>query len=236
MRKILNLLLLMTLMFLLISCSNNEEQPSKESTEPSLNEQETPTVNSPTPDEEEIKFKFTQQVKMTYEFVGDEKDKPGFAQGYITIKPLEGAKKIGYYLVCLANEDGILTEYDEFACIDVTGEEVSYYVKDGRFLPPEATMLVVFQSNYRVPRKLPKIEEAVEINPEYFSTYDPLKAVCDNEAAKAAFETVMPGMLDNPVLSMVMGMKMRDLAQLAGGQFPDALLNAIDVALQKVKK
>ena len=43
-------------------------------------------------------------------------------------------------------------------------------------------------------------------------------------------------MIDNPALAMVKGMKLRDLAQLAGDQFPEALLNMIDRALQSVKK
>lgn len=87
--------------------------------------------------------------------------------------------------------------------------------------------------------KAPEIKEevaAIEINPEYFSTYDSLQVISKHEGAKAAFETVMPGMLGNPALSMVKGMKLRDLAQLAGDQFPESLLNMMDVALQKVKK
>ena len=78
--------------------------------------------------------------------------------------------------------------------------------------------------------------ETVEVNPEYFSTYDSIQDIANHEGAKAAFETVMPGMLDNPALAMVKGMKLRDLADLAAGQLPEGLLNTLDVALQKVKK
>lgn len=78
--------------------------------------------------------------------------------------------------------------------------------------------------------------EAIEINKEYFSTYDSIQKISENAEAKAAFDKVMPGMLDNPALSMVKGMKLRDLAQMAGDQFPESLLNMIDRALQVVKK
>ena len=112
---------------------------------------------------EEIKIQFTKKVDMSYEFKGDEKDKPGFAQGTITITPTTSKKKTGNYLVYLADNQGLLEEYDEFARIPITGETVTFDVKDGHYLPSEATKLAVFETSRLFLANHPNIQTAVDI-------------------------------------------------------------------------
>lgn len=78
--------------------------------------------------------------------------------------------------------------------------------------------------------------EAIEINPDYFSSNDTIKALKANEEVVAMFESMMPGVMNNPMLGMVGGMKLRDVMRMAGDQVPAGLLNKLDVALQKIKK
>lgn len=183
MKKVLILILLLISGFTLISCSNdtdtssiptkdNPTVPQDEETEViSPDYPQTPPQTEVTPpveidgpeDNDPIKFNFTKKVQLTYEFVGDEKDKAGFAQGYIYVEPTTSTKKSGFYIVYLANEEGILDNYDEFAILDITGEKSSYYVKDGRHLPSEATMLCVFESNKRFYTSAPDITTAADI-------------------------------------------------------------------------
>ena len=139
MNRFIKVLLILLLSVCLTSCNETEE------------------------DDDEIKIDFVQNATMVYEFSGDYKDVAGYAEGDITVTPFEGAKTFGYYLVYYANEDGLLEHYDEVACIKRNGDPVSFHVKDGRFLPPEATLLAVFESNYRIPRKRPVLTDAVDI-------------------------------------------------------------------------
>lgn len=125
-------------------------------------EEKTPVVD-PNLDDEPINIDYDKKVNLSYEFVGDEKDKAGFAQGYITIEPLVDAKKDGFYLVFLANEEGLLEAYDEFASLTITGQTATYYVKDGRYLPSEATLLAVFESTTRTLTTHPNIATAADI-------------------------------------------------------------------------
>ncbi len=104
-----------------------------------------------------------EKVNMTYTFTGDEQDKAGFAQGTITVTPTKSSRTSGYYLVYYANTYGLLKEYDEVASIAITGGTVSYTVKDGACLPPEATKLAVFESDSYFLADHPRVETAVDI-------------------------------------------------------------------------
>ena len=173
MKKLFSLFLLIVLSFLLISCGSDLDKDSNQASDkPTIETEETP-VSTPekTPVEDNetvvntpvVNIEFTKKVNMSYEFVGDEKDKPGFAQGYIHIDPLEKGKKNGYYVIYLASSSEILAKYDEFAWVKMTGEKVSVYIKDGRFLPFDAHKLAVFESNNPYITKTPAIEDAVDI-------------------------------------------------------------------------
>lgn len=109
------------------------------------------------------KIGFEKMVDLTYTFSGDEKDKAGFAQGTLTVAPLSDGKTNGYYLVYFADENGLLGEYDEFACIAITGETVSFNIKDGAYLPAEVTKLAVFESDSRFLEEHPNIEDAADV-------------------------------------------------------------------------
>ena len=184
MKKLLVLIMILMLSFVLISCTQNDipsdkETPIPETNNPTIPETNNPTVpetNNPvvpetenkTPvveekEEDLVEITFTKTVSLRYEFVGDEKDKPGFAQGYLHVTPLEGAKKNGYYVVYLADHEKLLTEYDEFASFVITGSETSYYIKDGRYLPYEARRLVIFESKKQFYNENFKIEDASDI-------------------------------------------------------------------------
>ncbi len=108
-------------------------------------------------------IEFDKKADMTYTFTGDEQDKAGFAQGTITVTPTKSTKTSGYYLVYYANTYGLLKEYDEVASIAITGGTVSYTVKDGAYLPHEATKLAVFESDSRFLADHPNAETAVDV-------------------------------------------------------------------------
>lgn len=105
----------------------------------------------------------TNSTKMTYEFKGDEKDKPGFAKGIITITPKDDSVNSGYYLLYFADDNGLIPDYDEFASIPITGKEVKYEVKDGTMLPLTATKLAAFESNVRFLDDQPAYEKAIAV-------------------------------------------------------------------------
>ena len=69
-----------------------------------------------------------------------------------------------------------------------------------------------------------------------FSSNDKIKELKANKEVVALFESMMPGVMNNPMLGMVGGMKLKDVMRMAGDQVPAGLLNKLDVALQKIKK
>lgn len=165
MKKALGILLICPLLF---ACNTSESSTSSTSeatsddsssiiSEPSSQESETLSTK------EDIVINFNKKVNMTYTFTGDEKDKPGFAQGVISITPTESERTSGYYLIYLASDSELLTQYDEFASIKITGETVTYEVKDGHYLPNEATKLAVFESKSYFLKDHPNIEDAADI-------------------------------------------------------------------------
>ncbi len=109
------------------------------------------------------KIGFEKMVELTYTFSGDEKNKAGFAQGTLTVTPTADGKKDGYYLVYFADESGLLEDYDEFACIGITGGSVSFDIKDGAYLPAEVTKLAVFECERRFLEEHPNIEDAADV-------------------------------------------------------------------------
>lgn len=89
-------------------------------------------------------------VDIQYTFEGAHAEEAGYAQGTITLTPTQdNPRKDGYYLLYFAEKGGLLSGYDEFASIPITGESVTYTVKDATLLPPDATALVVFESDAR---------------------------------------------------------------------------------------
>ncbi len=89
-------------------------------------------------------------INMTYTFEGAHAEQAGYAEGTITITPTEDSTMSeGYYLLYFADNKGLLAGYDEFASVPITGEAVTYTVKNGTLLPPAATKLAVFESTER---------------------------------------------------------------------------------------
>ena len=106
---------------------------------------------------------FNKKVDMSYSFTGDNKDKPGFAEGIITITPTVSKSTTGYYLLYFADDYQILPNHDELVSIKITGETVTYEIKDGIYLPSEASKLVVFESSKMFLDNPPSIEKAIDI-------------------------------------------------------------------------
>ncbi len=95
-------------------------------------------------------------IDMTYTFEGFHAADAGYAEGTITLTPTEDSTaKSGYYLLYFADNKGLLAGYDEFASIPITGETVTYHVKNGTLLPPTATKLAVFENDERFLEKQP---------------------------------------------------------------------------------
>ena len=145
-----------------VSDSTNIQNTTTESN--SLEELSTiePTLQQPTSDEKPS-INFEKKVDMTYTFTGDEKDKAGFAQGTIEITPTTSKRNYGYYLIYFANEYEVLNNYDELASIKITGEKVTYTIKDGHYIPYEASKLAVFESDKMFLNNVPNINDAADI-------------------------------------------------------------------------
>jgi len=169
------------LAILLIFCSCGKMQESIENTEqisesiaqptiePTVEPTVVPTIEPTVEESEEIKesseveIMFEKALDTTFEFIKDGKDKPGIAQGIISVTPLENAFNFGYYIVYFANDTEVLQEYDAVACMKMTGNTVYHEIKDGLFLPNEATKLAVFENNIPFFDDIPDITLAGDI-------------------------------------------------------------------------
>ena len=99
-------------------------------------------------------------LEMTYTFTGNGINNPGNGQGIIEITPLGNAKNLGYYVIYLANDNEIIAGLDEFASIKSTGNKVTIEIKDGIYLPNEATRLIAFESTMSFFDDIPDITTA----------------------------------------------------------------------------
>ena len=102
-------------------------------------------------------------LSVTYTFTGIMASAPGFAQGEIQIRPGDGARSSGYYLLYYADDTDTLKGYDELASVKITGKPVTYTVKGGSMLPPEATRVAVFESTARFLDETPSIADAAAV-------------------------------------------------------------------------
>lgn len=154
-----------SILLLFSGCSSNEESCEIfESEELSSQIIEKETVESSTIEESgEQEIMFEKALDMTFEFTKDGIDKPGFAQGIISITPLSNALNFGYYIVYFASDEDVLYEYDEVANLKMTGGTVYYEIKDGIYLPKEATKLVVYESTAPFLDDIPDITLAGDI-------------------------------------------------------------------------
>ncbi len=82
---------------------------------------------------------------LEYDFIGDEANLAGFAQGLITITPNNSSAN-GYYLVYYTDGTNILAGYDELASAPITGGSVRIEIKDGTMIPQGAKGIAVFES------------------------------------------------------------------------------------------
>lgn len=99
-----------SILLLFSGCSSNEESCEIfESEELSSQIIEKETVESSTIEESgEQEIMFEKALDMTFEFTKDGIDKPGFAQGIISITPLSNALNFGYYIVYFASDEYVL--------------------------------------------------------------------------------------------------------------------------------
>ena len=82
------------------------------------------------------------------------------AKGTIEITPLENSNNLGYYIVYFANDNQILSGYDELISIKSSGKKVSATINDKTYLPKEATKLVAFESTTSFLDDIPSINDA----------------------------------------------------------------------------
>ncbi len=88
-------------------------------------------------------------------------DAAGYAQGEITVTPVASERTDGWYLLYFGDHNGPLAGYDELASAAITGETVSVTIGKATWLPPEATRLLVFESDHRFAEEPPTGDRAV---------------------------------------------------------------------------
>ncbi len=99
---------------------------------------------------------------VTVEFIGDEREKAGFAQSEITVTPSEGGLQSGYYLVYYTDGEKVLPDYDEVTAIKIKGKNaVKGYISDGIMLPANAKGFAVFECDTYFFDETPDIKNAV---------------------------------------------------------------------------
>ncbi len=101
-------------------------------------------------------------VTVTIEFVGDEREKAGFAQSEITVTPNNSGLQNGYYLVYYTDGKKVLSDYDEVTAIKANGKNaVKGYISDGIMFPANAKGFAVFECDTYFFDKTPDIKNAV---------------------------------------------------------------------------
>lgn len=99
---------------------------------------------------------------VTIEFIGDEREKAGFAQSEITVTPGDGGLQSGYYLVYYTDGEQVLPDYDEVTAIKINGKNtVKGNIGDGIMLPADAKGIAVFECDTYFSEETPDIKNAV---------------------------------------------------------------------------
>ena len=96
--------------------------------------------------ESEVPVEPVKDSGVTYVFSGEDADRPGYAEGVIEIAWADEAVGSSYVL-CYADDEGILADYKPIAVLPVTGEAVTYEMRRKMALPEEATQIAVFVSD-----------------------------------------------------------------------------------------
>ncbi len=80
--------------------------------------------------------------------------------------------------------------------------------------------------------------ETAETKPAYSTTETTLGVLLEDAAAKAIIDKHIPGLTDNPSISMAAGMTLKALQAMAGDKITDEMLAAVDAdfkAMQATK-
>ncbi|MGL6106085.1 glycoside hydrolase family 2 protein [Romboutsia sp.] len=80
------------------------------------------------------------------------------------------------------------------------------------------------------------VVEELEIGDDVYSTKCKIKDLLANEQTKVIIEEYFKAMLDNPMMGMLEGMSINELAQLSDGQINDKLIYVLNKELIKIKK
>ncbi|WP_226036746.1 glycoside hydrolase family 2 protein [Aquibacillus saliphilus] len=78
--------------------------------------------------------------------------------------------------------------------------------------------------------------EKLTISEDVYSTRDTFKELLDNEKTNEIINKFLPGITDNPMLSMIEGSTIEDLTQISPEKFNEKLLYAFNKELIQVKK
>ncbi len=85
-------------------------------------------------------------LTVEYRFTGANAERPGYAEGIITLTPGASSQTSGYYVLYFADDQEILPGYGEIAGAEITGALVSITLPAGMALPENATQLAVIES------------------------------------------------------------------------------------------
>ncbi len=85
-------------------------------------------------------------LTVEYRFTGANAERPGYAEGIITLTPGASSQTSGYYVLYFADDQEILPGYGEIAGAEITGAPVSITLPAGMALPENATQLAVIES------------------------------------------------------------------------------------------
>ena len=85
-------------------------------------------------------------LKVEYVFTGEDAEKPGYAEGTITVTPEEGANESGKYVLYFADDNGVLEGYKALGTLDVTGGPVTLELGRKTALPEGASAVAVFET------------------------------------------------------------------------------------------
>ncbi len=156
--KLLSLFCLVSLLCsLLIGCKPSdpaEEQPPVE--QPPV---EQPPIEQPP----ETVIPTTGSVTVDYQFAKTAADRPGDAQGTITLTPSKSGRTLGYYHLFFSRKGTILQDYEAIAVQKITGEDVEIELPYGMLLPPDATEILVFEDQSATRRSFQKETPAAAI-------------------------------------------------------------------------
>lgn len=86
-----------------------------------------------------------EEAIITYEFDKQIAELSGYGAGKITITPGTNSRNTGWYVICFADDEGVLKNCEPIASVAITGKTVTVDMPYGMYLPEKATKVVLFE-------------------------------------------------------------------------------------------